>query len=153
MTAEERREAMQPALNAPRPKNDAKWTANFNKLEAFKTVNDNLNIPVNHELYDGTGNQRSARSNPKSKHKLTKERIALLDGLGFEWDANKAKWTANFNKLEAFKTVNGHIDVPKGHELYGWTSNQRSARNNPKSMHKLTEERIVLLDGLGFNWR
>ena len=85
MTAEERREAMQPALNAPRPKNDAKWTANFNKLEAFKTVNGNLNIPANHELYDWTKNQRSARSNPKSKYKLTEERIALLDGLGFNW--------------------------------------------------------------------
>ena len=85
MTAEERREAMQPALNAPRPKNDAKWTANFNKLEAFKTVNGNLNIPANHELYGWTSNQRSARSNPTSKYKLTEERIALLDGLGFNW--------------------------------------------------------------------
>jgi hypothetical protein len=144
---------MQPALNAPRPKNDAKWTANFNKLEAFKTVNGNLNIPANHELYGWTSNQRSARSNPKSTNKLTKERIALLDGLGFVWNLQEALWTANFKTLEAFKAVNGHLDVPKGHELYGWTKNQRSARNNPKSKHKLTEERIALLDGLGFNWR
>ena len=84
-TAEQRREAMQPALNAPRPKNDAKWTANFNKLEAFKTVNGHIDVPKGHELYGWTKNQRSARNNPKSKHKLTEERIALLDGLGFNW--------------------------------------------------------------------
>lgn len=65
--------------------NDAKWTAKFNKLVAFKAVHNNLKIPQDHELYIWTYNQRSAKNNPKSKLKLNDERIGLLDGLGFEW--------------------------------------------------------------------
>ena len=67
-------------------------------------------------------------------------------------NTNDAKWTAKFNKLAAFQAEHGHLSPPVGHELNVWTSNQRSAKNNPKSKLKLNDERIGLLDGLGFEW-
>ena len=48
--------------------------------------------------------------------------------------------------------MNGNLNVPKGHELYAWTYNQRSAKSNPKSTNKISDEKIGLLDGLGFEW-
>lgn len=76
---------MQPMLDAPRPKYEAKWTAKISKLEEFKTVNGNLNVPNGHELYTWTYKQRTARNNPKSTCKISDERIASLDLLGFVW--------------------------------------------------------------------
>jgi len=67
---------------------DAKWTAKFDKLAAFQAVNGNLNVPKGHELYAWTYDQRTAKKN----HKLSDERIASLDGLGFEWNLQNAKW-------------------------------------------------------------
>ena len=148
MTAEERREAMQPALNASKPKSDASWTAKFNKLAAYQAEHGDLSPPVGHELYPWINNQRTAKKN----NKLSDERIGLLESKGFEWNANDAKWTAKFDKLAAFQAVNGNLNVPKGHELYAWTYNQRTAKNNPKSTNKISDEKIGLLDGLGFEW-
>ena len=85
---------------------DAKWTAKFNKLAAFHAVNGNLNVPNGHELYDWISTQRLAKNNPKRTNKLNNERIALLDGLGFEWNLQNANWTAKFNKLAAFQAAN-----------------------------------------------
>ncbi len=67
-------------------------------------------------------------------------------------NTDDAKWTAKFDKLAAFQAVNGNLNVPKGHELYAWTYNQRTAKNNPKSTNKINNEKIGLLDGLGFEW-
>jgi len=128
--------------------NDAKWTAKFNKLAAFQAEHGHLSPPVGHELNVWTSNQRTNKLN----NKLCNERITLLDGLGFEWNLQNAKWTAKFNKLVAFKAVHNNLKIPQDHELYIWTYNQRSAKNNPKSKLKLNDERIGLLDGLGFEW-
>jgi hypothetical protein len=81
MTAEQRIETMQPALNAPRPKDDALWTSKYKKLEAIKTVNGDLHLPKSHELYGWEDNQRTYKKN----NKLCKEKIASLNGLGFVW--------------------------------------------------------------------
>ena len=127
---------------------NAQWTTKFNKLAAFKTDKGHLNLPPDHELYTWTSTQRTFKSN----NKLSDERIASLEGLGFEWDPRNATWTTNFNKLKAYQIDKGHLNLPRKHELYAWTTNQRSAKNNPKSNHKLNDEKIGLLDGLGFEW-
>ena len=146
-TAEQRREATQHLHSVEvqakkQNTDDAKWTANFNKLAAFQAEHGDLRLPVGHKLYTWTDNQRTR------KHNLSDERIASLDGLGFEWDIQDAKWTAKFDKLAAFQAVNGNLNVPKGHEVYNWTINQRRVKKN----RKLSNERIASLDGLGFAW-
>ena len=72
----------------------------------------------------------------------------MLEGLGFEWNLKNAQWTAQFNKLAAFKTDKGHLNLPPDHELYAWPYIQRTAMKK----HNLSDERIGLLDGLGFEW-
>ena len=76
----------------------------------------------------------------------------MLESKGFEWNLHNVNWTTNFNKLAAFQAEHGHLKIPKSHELYNWTNDQRSAKKNPKSKLKLSDERIGLLDGLGFVW-
>jgi hypothetical protein len=142
MTTEERSEAMQPALNATMPKNDAKWTANFDKLVAFHEEYDHTKIPVGHELYDWMFRQRTAKRNSK----LSDERIASLESVDFQWETQQ-EWKAKYKKLVAFHKEYDHTIIPVGHELYTWAKNQRAAKRD----NKLSDVRIKLLDyGLGF---
>jgi hypothetical protein len=143
---EVKREVSQSMRDAQKHKHDAQWTSNFNKLDEFNTVNGHIDVPKGHELYDWTITQRRARNNPRSECELSAERIALLDGLGFEWNPREASWTSKFKTLEAFKAVNGHLNLPRNHELYGWASKQRSLMKKDE----LCKERIALLNGLGF---
>jgi hypothetical protein len=45
--------------------------------------------------------------------KITPERIARLEGMGFEWDPQRAQWNQMFEKLQQFKEEIGHCKVPK----------------------------------------
>jgi hypothetical protein len=45
--------------------------------------------------------------------KITPERIARLEGMGFEWDPQRAQWNQMFEKLKQFKEEIGHCKVPK----------------------------------------
>ena len=45
--------------------------------------------------------------------KISPERIAQLEAIGFEWDPQKAKWNEMFDRLQKFKAENGYCKVPK----------------------------------------
>jgi hypothetical protein len=49
----------------------------------------------------------------KGTGKITPERIGRLEGMGFEWDPQKAQWNMLFDKLVKFKEEIGHCKVPK----------------------------------------
>jgi hypothetical protein len=56
--------------------------------------------------------------------KITLERIRRLQEIQFEWDPQRAKWNANYEKLVEFQREHGHCKVPKnwakGPELANW---------------------------------
>jgi hypothetical protein len=39
----------------------------------------------------------------KGNGKITQERISKLEGIGFEWDPQNAKWEIMFQRLKNFK--------------------------------------------------
>lgn len=45
--------------------------------------------------------------------KITPERVARLEAIGFEWDPQKAQWNAMFKKLQKYAEEMGHCRVPK----------------------------------------
>jgi hypothetical protein len=46
---------------------------------------------------------------------LTKERMDLLDEIGFEWDVAKQTlpWQTRFEQMLEFKAKTGHCNVPR----------------------------------------
>ena len=94
----------------------------------------------------------------EGKGKITPQRIARLNSIGFEWDPQKARWDQMFQRLLKFKDDNGHCKVPKGYrkdrELANWVRNQRLERANILRGRKvrMTEERFRQLDDVGFKW-
>eukprot|EP00934_Nitzschia_sp_Nitz4_P006998 Nitzschia sp. Nitz4//scaffold28_size193895//28642//29952//NITZ4_001629-RA/size193895-augustus-gene-0.290-mRNA-1//1//CDS//3329545874//6988//frame0 len=158
--------AANPGEGIPRvfSKHDEKWNSMFEKLQAFKNQHNTTMVPqcydqdsrlgrwvhyqrVEYWIYQQTG-----------AGKITPERIARLDALGFEWDPQRAQWNYMYEKLLQYKKEFGHCKVPKGYykdlELANWVRNQRLERANmiKGKKSRMTTDRFLKLDSLGFRW-
>ena len=100
-----------------------------------------------------------ARKNPGTGVKLTDERIAAFDAIGFNWTSQEYV-TRSFHErikdLKEFKRTHGHLNV-KLHEDNSLTQFCTHVRYSLKQCEKdgtmkLTEERIKKLDDIGFKW-
>lgn len=105
---------------------------------------------------------------PTSSLGITEERILLLNGLSFAWSVqdSQAIWSQRYEELKAYKAENGDCLVPRAYapnpRLAGWVGTQRAryrqfmevkkaGKSNTSSVG-MTEEKILLLNGLGFAW-
>lgn len=105
---------------------------------------------------------------------LTRERIELLDSIGFEWKGPKQMrkcgrasddqiWNQKLELLRAFQREHGHCIVPRNHVTAGsvnlgsWVACQRMYKKQfdkgLSSCGGITQERINKLDSIGFEWR
>lgn len=99
--------------------------------------------------------------NKKAKT-LTKERIARLTELGFEWydikkETNELLWEKQYTRLKAYKIKYGHCNLPRIHDntnllydLANWVGRQRLAYRNKSKV--LTKDKVKKLNSIGFNW-
>ena len=141
-----------------------RWRKQFNALKAYSDKHGHCNVPrVNKEypkLGEWVNKQRTAYKDllAGKRFELTKERILLLESIGFEWDPHEAEWNEQFAKLKAYKQVHGHCNVPKGYEddpqLGIWVNKQRSSYKDPQAgkSFAMTPERIDKLQNIGFEW-
>jgi hypothetical protein len=95
--------------------------------------------------------------------RLTEDRIQRLNDLGFVWSL-RDDWDKHYEELKQFKNQHGHCNVPARYatnrRLGIWVSAQRqqyklmqSTGSKPGTARApLTQERIDLLNQLGFTW-
>ncbi len=134
------------------PKATANWEEMFQALVAFKENQGHCGVPdrwsENPQLATWVGTRRQAFR----KGKLSGERVARLEALGFEWDPVRADWEEMFQALVAFKKDKGHCRVPdrwsENPQLGKWVNNQRQAFRKGK----LSGERVARLEALEFEW-
>ena len=120
MTEEERVAAMQLAWNALAKRSeeerqaperqvfDANWLLHYNKLVVYKDTNGDVRVLQGNKLGKWVNNQR------RRKDKLSDEKIALLDKLGFVWNVFDANWLDHYYELVAYKLTEGNVNVPHG---------------------------------------
>ena len=90
---------------------------------------------------------------------LTSERIEALEEIGFVWSIYDQMWEDCFNNLVAHKNKHCNCKVPQSWkelpELGSWIKAQRDERTKYDANKKssLTEERIYILDEIGFVWK
>ena len=66
----------------------------------------------------------------KSPRGISKERIDILNDIGFRWDHRQAKWDDGFKELQAFVTANGHANIPPRYApLHSFTKVRYFARH------------------------
>ena len=86
--------------------------------------------------------------------RLSNERIATLEALGFVWSKHDATFNAAVTALATYVGENGNTDVPRdyvtptGLKLGAWCRNRR----NDRQTGVLSDKRIAALDALGFEW-
>jgi len=91
---------------------------------------------------------------------LTRDRILLLNKIGFEWGKNRFYlWDVRYKELVSYKNEFGHTRVPtkftKNPTLGYWVGLQRSSyRNflNASTLCGIGVDQIKLLNNIGFEW-
>ena len=88
----------------------------------------------------------------RCRETLGDERVAQLEGLGFEWVSTRqcgSAFMVSFRELRDFWVENGHTDVPEDNgDLARWCNAQRQA----KRRGLLPSKRVAYMDGIGFEW-
>lgn len=89
---------------------------------------------------------------------LVQSRMAKLEEIGFNFTVHSDKWMDHWNMLKQYKEKHGDCQVPTHYpenpKLGRWTHTQRHQRRLQLKGKKscITNERIALLDQLGFSW-
>jgi hypothetical protein len=131
-------------------------------LKRFKETHGHANVTSREDIPLGQfcANARHARKNPGTGVKLTDERIAAFDAIGFNWTSQEYVTRSFDERIEDFKEykqTHGHLNV-KLHEDNSLTQFCKHVRYSllkqceKDGTMKLTEERIQKLDDIGFKW-
>lgn len=145
----------------PQPSLEALWNQRYAELVAYQQQHGHTNVTSRHNKV--LGHWREVQREFRRKGKLSPERIARLDAIGFEWDAPGRKglsrkewedqrWNLHLEELKAFHARFGHAHVPvewaENKALGEWSAFQRSQRKEGR----LPEWRCLALDAIGFPW-
>ncbi|KAL7555542.1 hypothetical protein ACA910_014131 [Epithemia clementina (nom. ined.)] len=124
----------------------------------------------NHKiLHDhNNGDNRNATGSYNQKQykfstTLTEHREQLLEDIGFAWDEDKNMWMERYRELMAYANTHGDCLVPQQANdrntasLGRWVAVQRSEYKRIKDnkackSYDLTQERVRLLEFIGFEW-
>lgn len=127
------------------------WMKMYDALSSFRHQFGHTRVP-----YNWTPNLQLAKWIYRvklTKSDLPAQKIKLLDLINFEWTLNRKivlPWKVMYDRLLTFKKTHGHTRVPvnwhKDPKLGKWVSRMRYERE------KLTRERIILLEAIGFDW-
>jgi hypothetical protein len=135
------------------------WEQMFGMLRQFHSDHGHCRVPAkwpkNPKLASWVAVQRAR----KPAGKVSTERIAALDTIGFSWRIGRSgghpsneTWDAMYALLKQFHSENGNANVPQqfaaNRKLGWWVTTQR--RNKRKG--KLTTSQIAQLDELDFDW-
>jgi len=138
-----------PPLSVP-PKS---WEQHYQALKAFKKRYDHANVPDDWPENRRLAKWVKAQRGDYKKELLSAEKVKKLEAIGFTWVLQEQlvlPWIHYYRKLQEFKQVHGHCNVPSTFEdkkLARWVSRQR------KIVDTISEERKECLNQLGFCWR
>lgn len=131
------------------------WEDRYQELIDFKAKHGHCNVPFSYKGKPKLGPFVNTMRTQKTVGTLTKQRIELLERIGFQWAIkgliNTDKWENRYNQLLAFRAEYGHCNVPyhsDNTQLSNWVSQQR----HRKKSGKLTAERKKMLDEIGLTW-
>lgn len=137
------------------------WDQRLAELRAFKLKHGHMRgeKAMGRQLFSWRNTQRGLRR----EGKLSADRIARLDAIGFEWSDPRLqglphkigwerRWEFFFSQLKAFKKLRGNTLVPAdwrdNKQLATWVAEQRKARRRGS----LSARRQKRLDQINFEW-
>mmetsp|Transcript_15326 Transcript_15326/g.37712 ORF Transcript_15326/g.37712 Transcript_15326/m.37712 type:complete len:721 (-) Transcript_15326:282-2444(-) len=153
---------------------DFDWDEQFEELLSFKEEYGHSNFPVNPptklnkeyptlaifchaQRLEYLRTKKIKRKNTKMALSSFDRRVRFhrLQEIGFEFNFLTApSWYDKYHELLEYRRHNGHVRVSKNKQplLYAWICNQRKRRKGTKGYAELPDNRIELLDKIGFEW-
>lgn len=133
--------------------NDHKWDEMYQRLKAYHAQHGNADVPdrwkEDRKLAAWVGAQRQRRK----KEMISDEQIQLLDVLGFTWQRReRGSWEDRYQELIEFKASHGHCNVSFAYEEVPKLGAFVNTMRTQKSSGLLRQERIELLERIGFQW-
>ena len=123
-----RREASNVARYRPSTETDGSdWNQMFFELMLYKAVNGNLNVKAKEEgcamlhkwILQQRKEYRAFQKDPDTSL-LTAERIKVLESIKFTFATRgDGHWQRNFEKLQRFRSIYGHVLVPRQSDIPG----------------------------------
>ena len=145
-----------------------RWKARFQQLVRYKLKHGDCNVPKGYSDAPLHAWVRKQRINKQIRDKsggikgLTKEQVAALDSIGFQWfighQCNDVSWQANYERLVQLYAVHGYIPTHcSDKSLTKWMQNQRARRklleaHGEGKARGMNWERVQKLDAIGFTW-
>ena len=132
--------------------NNEQWEERFEELVSYREANGNFKVP---RCQGQLGNWVHEQRKLYKKGKLLQDRATSLEGIGFIWSAQKEKsdaeqWEKRFDELVSYREANDNCKVPRSQgQLGNWVYTQRQFYKKGK----LSQDRIALLEGIGFVWK
>jgi superfamily II DNA or RNA helicase len=130
---------------------DTIWEEMYRALCDFQQTSGHCIVPQNYSKNLKLGTWVGVQSNLYASDRLSPERIAKLNAIGFVWSRVEEKWETRYCELTEFKIKNGHCNLPNDYRNYSllrWIGTQR----NLYKKNKLNADRIAKLNQLGFCW-
>lgn len=149
-----------------KPFHEEKWSYHFNELLQFKRETGHCLVPhtfpAKPHLARWVKRQRrqyKLKLEGNKNSTMTDERIKILNDVGFVWDSHEIIWNERFNQLKAYKDKYGNCKVPsyckECPQLASWVKCQRRQYKlywEDGKGSSMTDERIKLLNSIGFIW-
>jgi hypothetical protein len=105
---------------------DENWAKHYDKLCSFHKQIKHFSIPTGSGEYKELNTWVRHTRYLYNSNKLPKNRVELLESIGFAWTAEAAKWDRLCEEFLSFHKQYGHSDVPmKNTELYRWAEQQK----------------------------
>ncbi|EJK45323.1 hypothetical protein THAOC_36066 [Thalassiosira oceanica] len=122
------------------------WDWRYRELKEYREKHGDCNVPQSQgPLGDWVNRQRQRYK----RGKLSRERLDLLESIGFVWEPLDEAWMARFDELVDFKNEHGDCNVPDSQGPLGaWVNYQRQCYKEGK----MSQERIQFLESIGFVW-
>lgn len=153
------------------------FNLSIDNLMQYKGKYSHVHVPEDCKEYDNIGKwARETRKAYKSyckgirhRNSLSRERIFLLEKLGFQWSSADAKWMEKYDKLLKYHERFGDCFVPKKYDcnLYNFVNIQRrdyrlrfdgetgtgskgTDKKKKKTGSGISDKRMRLLEAIGF---
>lgn len=142
-----------------------RWDQRYKELLSFIENHGHARVSRRPPQYTSLGNWVMHQRQHYKKYRsgkpsfMTENQILLLNKIGFEWDCSSKPWKKTYDELVTFVKENGHARVPQNYpqnrRLGVWVTTQRTCykqRQKGDSSSTMTENRIELLNKIGFEW-
>jgi len=131
------------------------WEKHYSLLEKRHAAGEEVNLPA--ETIIDTLKIGAWSKNQRNAHragKLSEERIARLQTIGFVFEPVKSEWERNFGILKQLHLSGNDVNLPtdavvEGINIGTWINRQRY---KCYAKGKLSPERTALLESIGIKW-